>query len=160
MINKQYLEYKTWADETLYQYLSQFSEEFFVKETPIVFKSILGVLNHVYQIDRIWLNHIQQQHNEFTSKLPESFYSFNELTSMQRDSNKELLELYGSFNESELKLLIDFKFINGEKGSMKREAMMMHLVNHATYHRGHIASMLYFLGEQPPTTDLPVFIGE
>jgi len=41
---------------------------------------------------------------------------------------------------------------------MTREAILLHVVNHATYHRGHIADMMYDSSVEPPTTDLPVFL--
>lgn len=34
---------------------------------------------------------------------------------------------------------------------------VLRTLNHATYHRGHIADMMYQPGITPPTTDLPVF---
>ena len=38
--------------------------------------------------------------------------------------------------------------------------ILLHVVNHSTYHRGHAADILYHLGIAPPTTDLPVFLRE
>ena len=32
------------------------------------------------------------------------------------------------------------------------------VVNHASYHRGHIEGVLYQMSVEPPTTDLPVFL--
>jgi len=36
--------------------------------------------------------------------------------------------------------------------------MLLHVVNHGTYHRGLVADMMYQAGVTPPTTDLPVFL--
>jgi DinB family len=38
--------------------------------------------------------------------------------------------------------------------------ILLHVVNHTTYHRGHAADILYNLHIFPPTTDLPVFLRE
>ena len=43
---------------------------------------------------------------------------------------------------------------------MRRSDILLHVVNHATYHRGHIAMMMYGMSTSPPTTDLPVFLRE
>jgi uncharacterized damage-inducible protein DinB len=43
---------------------------------------------------------------------------------------------------------------------MSRSDILLHVVNHTTYHRGHAASILYELHISPPTTDLPVFLRE
>ena len=39
-------------------------------------------------------------------------------------------------------------------------AIVLHLVNHTTYHRGQIGSMIYQVPAEPPTTDLPAFLRE
>ena len=36
--------------------------------------------------------------------------------------------------------------------------MLLHVVNHKTYHRGYVAQMLYQASVRPPTMDLPVFL--
>ncbi|MEM7260053.1 MAG: DinB family protein [Pseudomonadota bacterium] len=41
---------------------------------------------------------------------------------------------------------------------MSRSEILHHIVNHASYHRGHIEGVLYQLCIEPPTTDLPVFL--
>ena len=53
---------------------------------------------------------------------------------------------------------LDFEFIGGGRGSMTRRDILLHVVNHTTYHRGHAADILYHLNIFPPTTDLPVFL--
>jgi uncharacterized damage-inducible protein DinB len=41
-----------------------------------------------------------------------------------------------------------------------RSEMLLHAVNHGTYHRGNVAALLYQIGRTPPTTDLPVYLRE
>jgi uncharacterized damage-inducible protein DinB len=41
---------------------------------------------------------------------------------------------------------------------MTRAEMIMHVVNHATYHRGIVSEMLYQVPVAAPATDLPVFL--
>lgn len=53
---------------------------------------------------------------------------------------------------------IDFLFVDGGKGRMRRGDMLLHIVNHKNYHRGFVADMLYQLPATPPTTDLPVYL--
>jgi uncharacterized damage-inducible protein DinB len=43
---------------------------------------------------------------------------------------------------------------------MARGAILLHVVNHATYHRGWIADMFLQVPAKNPTTDLPVFLRE
>ena len=54
--------------------------------------------------------------------------------------------------------LLRFRFISGDRGAMTRGEILLHVVNHATYHRGWIAEMFFHLPARNPTTDLPVFL--
>jgi uncharacterized damage-inducible protein DinB len=52
---------------------------------------------------------------------------------------------------------VDFEFIGGGEGSLSRGDIVLHVINHTTYHRGHIGDMMYQIPVHPPTTDLPVY---
>ena len=54
--------------------------------------------------------------------------------------------------------VVDFRFVDGGAGAMTRGDMLLHVVNHKTYHRGYVADMLYQAGSRPPVMDLPVFL--
>lgn len=43
---------------------------------------------------------------------------------------------------------------------MTRAEILLHVVNHTTYHRGFVADMFYQIPSKPRTTDLPVFLSE
>ena len=44
------------------------------------------------------------------------------------------------------------------EGMFNPLSILLHVVNHTTYHRGHITAMLNQMGVQPQATDLPVFL--
>ena len=50
-----------------------------------------------------------------------------------------------------------FTFVNGNKGTMKRGEMILHLVTHGSYHRGWVAESLFEAGSRSPQPDLSVF---
>ena len=41
-----------------------------------------------------------------------------------------------------------FTFVNGNKGTMKRGEMILHLVTHGSYHRGWVAESLFEAGSR------------
>ena len=54
-----------------------------------------------------------------------------------------------------------FTLIGGNRGVMTRGEILLHIVNHTTYHRGFVADLMYQVpGARPPTTDLPVYLRE
>jgi len=46
--------------------------------------------------------------------------------------------------------IIDYQLINGQPGRSVYWQMLQHVVNHASYHRGQITTMLRQLGAAPP----------
>lgn len=43
-------------------------------------------------------------------------------------------------------------------GAMTRGDMLLHVINHKTWHRGYGADMFYQASSRPPAIDLPVFL--
>jgi uncharacterized damage-inducible protein DinB len=43
---------------------------------------------------------------------------------------------------------------------MTRGEILLHVVNHATYHRGWVAEMFFQVPARNPATDLPVYLRE
>ena len=50
--------------------------------------------------------------------------------------------------------------IGGNRTVMSRGEILLHVVNHTSYHRGFVADLFYQVPARPPTTDLPVFLRE
>ena len=55
---------------------------------------------------------------------------------------------------------LEFTFVSGESGTMSAGAMLMHVVNHASYHRGWVVQMYFEIPAMPPVTDMPVYLRE
>ena len=65
-----------------------------------------------------------------------------------------------SLSIEKYKEVVNFTFIGGGSGKMRRFEIIQHVVNHGSYHRGHIEGVLYQMLIEPPTTDMPVFLRE
>jgi uncharacterized damage-inducible protein DinB len=50
--------------------------------------------------------------------------------------------------------------MSGESGVMSAGAMLLHVVNHASYHRGWVIQMYFDIPAIPPITDLSEFLRE
>jgi uncharacterized damage-inducible protein DinB len=64
-------------------------------------------------------------------------------------------------SEASLAQPVRFTLIGGNRGVMTRGEILLHVVNHTSYHRGFVADLMYQVpGARPPTTDLPVYLRE
>ena len=68
------------------------------------------------------------------------------------------IDLAARLSEEDLATVIDFAFVDGGTGSMSRFEILLHLANHATYHRGFISDMLYQIPHQAGANDFTVFL--
>ena len=150
--------YKAWANDLLFQTLSEHPESELIAKRQIVFGNILRTLNHVYVMDVVWKAHLESHSHGYTTRNPETSPPFAELRDAQKSIDAWYVRYADSLAEPACEEVLNFTFIGGGAGSMSRSDILFHVVNHATYHRGHIAGMIYQIPAHPPTTDLPVFL--
>jgi uncharacterized damage-inducible protein DinB len=153
-------EYNAWADKTLFAAMSKLPEGSVYQETKTLFKSMVGTLNHNYQVDLIWQAHLCGTQHGFTSRRDILHSRFEDLMRAQTEANSRLLDwakqqTSDSFSES-----VDFCFVSGQPARMQRGAMFLHIITHKTYHRGWVSQMFFELGAKPPQTDLSVYVTE
>ncbi|HWA38048.1 MAG TPA: DinB family protein [Burkholderiales bacterium] len=152
--------YKQWANERLFGALALVPEEDLARKQPIVFGSLLRTLNHVRAMDLVWKAHLEGRPHGFTTRNPETSPPFAELRASQSEVDAWYVQYAEGLSPAAAAEVVTFEFIGGGKGSLSRAEMLLHAVNHGTYHRGNVAAMLYQIGRNPPTTDLPVYLRE
>ncbi len=150
--------YKAWANSLLFSALSELPGHELTDARSIVFGSILRTLNHVYAMDQVWKAHLQSMSHGLTTRNPKVCPALDELRIVQQGIDNWYIGYADSLPETDHDEIVEFTFIGGGTGSMSREAILLHVVNHTTYHRGHIADMMCECSREPPTTDLPVFL--
>ena len=69
-------------------------------------------------------------------------------------------EYLAGLQEGDLRRVVSYVNFQGETWAYPLDAVLWHLVNHGTYHRGQLAHVLRQLGQAPPTTDYLVFVDE
>jgi uncharacterized damage-inducible protein DinB len=149
--------YTAWANEVLYQALAELPEPELVKKQRIVFGSILRTLNHVYAMDLVWQAHLERRPHGFVSRNPGICPPFAELRTAQSALDAWYVAYADALGEAAAEM-VEFEFIGGGGGRMSRGDIVLHVINHTTYHRGHIGDMIYQIPAHPPTTDLPVYL--
>ena len=81
-------------------------------------------------------------------------------------ARRELMQAYvvltreASRSPVELDEPFAYRNIQGVDVRVPRWVVLRHFANHATYHRGQLASMLRMLDQKPPSTDFTVWVLE
>ncbi len=151
------MRYKAWANELVFAAASKLPEAELTAPRKIVFGNMLRTLHHVHAMDAVWRAHLEGRPHGYTTRNPEACPSFASLREAQKGMDAWWVSYADSLSAAQQDEVVNFRFIGGGPGSMTRRDVLLHVVNHGTYHRGNVASMMYQAGSPPPTTDLPVF---
>jgi uncharacterized damage-inducible protein DinB len=151
-------QYNAWATQLFYRSVAKLPTEELTKPRGIGFGNMLRTLNHVYAMDLVWRAHLEGKPHGLNTRNPEFCPAFDELRALQSAMNQWYVRYAEELADPALDETLNFQFIGGNPGAMTRGEMLLHVVNHTTYHRGHVADMLWEVPAPPPTTDYPVFL--
>ncbi|HEX3948543.1 MAG TPA: DinB family protein [Steroidobacteraceae bacterium] len=150
--------YSAWANSLLYSSIGELPNEELTKPRQSVFGNLIRILNHVYTMDLVWQAHLEGRSHGFTARTPEVQVSFSELRMAQATLDSWYVRYAEEMSDRLGEEIVEFTFIGNGEGAMTRGDILLHVVNHTTYHRGHISAMMHQIPARPPTTDLPVFL--
>lgn len=150
--------YNAWANDRLFGLLGSKDAAEVTAQRKTGFGNMVNTLNHAYVVDLIWKGHLENVPHGFTARNTDAAPSLAELHANQTKADHWYVSYADRLTEQEHDEVVEFKFVDGGAGAMTRGDMLLHVVNHKTYHRGYVADMLYQIGSRPPSMDLPVFI--
>lgn len=152
--------YRAWADDLTYAAVSDISDQELNKERPTTFGSIARTLHHVQIVDEIFRAHLEGRDHGFTRRTEDEAPAPDALRENAGALNAWWVDFAEAQTPEDLEKSVLFKFVSGADGRMTRAEIILHVVQHATYHRGYVDDMMYQIPAEPPSTDLSVFLSE
>jgi uncharacterized damage-inducible protein DinB len=152
--------YNGWADDVLFAAMARLPREHIYRPTKTLFGSMIGTLNHNYQVDVIWRSNILGEEHGFSDRRKVLHPEFADLVAAQREMNRWFIDWARQQSPGTLKERVRFRFVSGKHAEMEKGSMLLHVINHKTYHRGWVSEMFFEVGATPPETDLTVFLTE
>ena len=154
------VDFHYWARDRMLEALEPLTPDQFTRDLANSFRSIRDTVVHIYSAEWVWLT--RWMGHSPTAAL--STAEFPDLATI-RTAWKELEPKVRSFLEGndtdDLSRRIEYRLINGQPGASIFWQMLQHVVNHASYHRGQVTTMLRQLGLTPPrSTDMIAFYRE
>lgn len=150
-------QFNLWANNKVFEHLKSLPTEVYRKEVDSVFPTIADVLIHMYQVDYVWLKALKGKKFEdilvsvkpLYQKLKETDLNDlqNKFARMGSDYEKFMLQI----GDVSLKTTIHHPHFGTLNSSYND--LIQHIVNHGTYHRGHISAILNQLGHKGASTD-------
>jgi uncharacterized damage-inducible protein DinB len=149
--------YNAWANKLIFDAVARLPEGEATQQRPTLFKNMVHTLNHNYVIDLIFQAHLEGRDHGFTARNTAEHPPLHELSQAQEVVDNWYIAWSDRMSDSELDERVTFTYVGGGQGVMTRSEMLLHVVNHTTYHRGFVADLFYQIPARPPTTDLTVF---
>ena len=146
-------EFNAWADRRMLGAVAAVKQEEFLRPMGSSFGSLRDTAAHIYGAEWVWLERFQ---GRSPASLPDAG-EFQDVASLQKkwaELEGRLLGFVGSQTQEDLNRIMEYKTL---KYGVYRNPLwqsMQHVVNHGTYHRGQITTLLRQLGAQPVLTDL------
>lgn len=150
--------YKAWANQVLFENVARVPEEEVTRQRKTHFKTLGFTLNHVYVVDRIFQAHLTGTAHPYTARNTPTHPPLAELRDLIFALDRWYLDYVRGLPEERWGERIAFQFVDGGAGEMSRQEILLHLVNHGSYHRGFIGDMLNQCGLSARPSDLSVFL--
>lgn len=156
---RQLYDYNAWANHRALDGAERLSPEQFTKPMGSSFSSVRDTLVHICGAEWIWLERFQ---GRSPSALPNTaqFGDVGSLRDHWAQQEARLLEFVSGLTQADLDRELEYKTLKFGTYRNPLWQSLLHLVNHGTYHRGQVTTMLRQLGAQPLLMDLMHFYRE
>jgi len=152
--------YNAWANKTMFNAVFALPSGEAAKKRPTLFKNMVDTLNHVYVVDLIWQAHLEGREHGIAALNAVVHADLGALWQAQQAIDAWYVAWSDALAESAADEMVQFKLIGGNQGAMRRGDILLHVVNHTSYHRGFVADLFFQVPARPPLTDLPIFLRE
>lgn len=152
--------YHVWASQIIMQRIQELPAAVLHQEVNSSFPTLAHALSHMYAVDQMWylvltgtsmpeaLQICMPRNGETFATIEEYFERYDELST-------QYLDWFSQQTDLEQTLLLNNPFA-GVRQTRFAE-IVLHLVNHGTYHRGNISTMLRQLGHASVMNDYSRF---
>lgn len=125
-------QYKQWANNELLD----LGEEQFpqLPENDATF--FIRILNHTTVVDSLFISRIQGEPEKYRGDNTVETPTLAELRKTMHRNDSWLVDYAQSASDQELKRVVSFTFVDGDKGQLSVEEILIHLLTHGSNHRG------------------------
>lgn len=148
-------QYNFWANARTRQAVESLPEEKLYVDMKNSFGSIHGTLVHLVGAENVWLQRMNRVEGVFIKV--EQYPKYELLKTKWKEVEDGWQKFVSTLSEDVLLRTITFKNFKGEEVTDVVWMALQHIVNHSTYHRGQITTMVRQAGGTPVGTDLITF---
>ena len=142
------LDYHYWARDRMLAAAAMIPPEDFLAPRSSSFASIRDTLAHTHFAEWAWYSRWQ---GASPTALPDAnrFQTVEDVRQAWADLEQKVRAFIDPMNDAELARAINYRLLSGDEATTPLWQMVQHVVNHASYHRGQVTTMLRQAGAQP-----------
>ncbi|HVZ49788.1 MAG TPA: DinB family protein [Gemmatimonadaceae bacterium] len=142
------LDYSCWARDRVLAAAAKLTPEQYVKPMGNSFSSVRDTIVHLYAAEWIWVKRIL---GELPVKFPppETFPDVASVRAAWAETEQKLRAFVGALDDGGVDRVVEYQTLSYGPGSSTIAQIIQHVVNHGSYHRGQVTTMIRQLGGEP-----------
>ena len=138
-------EYNVWANKRIVEMIQSSTEDIIDKPLASSFPSIRKTIYHIWDAQVIWLNRLQGiSLNTWPSKEYDDAFAGYDLYFIQQSIDFQ--RFIQTRSDTYFETTCFYKTLKGDDNQTKHWQIILHCMNHSTYYRGQIITMLRSFG--------------
>lgn len=153
---RELFDYNRWARDRILDVAAALTPEDFARDMGSSFPSVRDTLVHIMSAEWVWLSRLRGvspdgMPSEWKTLAPDG------IRAAWRELDASITTYLASLHDADLDRVLEYRNIAGQPFSSTVQQILRHVINHSTYHRGQLTTMLRQLGATPPATDLILY---
>ncbi len=153
-----HFEYSLWASLKVLEASEKLPLDTLEKERGNSFGGILATLTHIFLADRVWFKRFTGD-PYFAFAQPGDAFDLPKLKTEWPKVMNEFTAWIRAQEDSKFEEKLFWRNIKGEDKEELMYKILLHIVNHGTYHRGQVITMIKQAGGEVVSTDLVYYPG-
>ncbi len=121
------------------------------------FPSLLHHLVHIMEVESLWYQRFQGVARP-TMRRAAEFPDVTAIAARWAEVEGEVRPFVARLTDADLERVVNGRFTSGATFAIPLGDLLIHLVNHGTYHRGQVTTLIRQLGFTPAPVDWTVFV--
>lgn len=151
--------FNAWASNKIFDAVVQIPTDAYMKDMKSSHGSIHGTLTHMVAAEKIWVSRMVGTPEAKLIDLDE-VPTLADLKAIWERVGYDMAKFLGTMTDKKLQETFTMSSPRGQVFSHMYWQAIQHVVDHSTYHRGQVITLMRQLGYVPPTTGLMMFYRE
>lgn len=148
-------DYHYWARDRQLEVCAALTQEDLVRLLGGSFSSLRDTLAHLIAVEWLWLERCRGR-SPRAMPAAEEFPTLAVIEARWREVQHGVREYLAGLSDEALARSLTYTNLRGEAWTYPRWRVLFHLLNHQSYHRGQVGTLLRQLGAQPAPVDFLV----